>query len=93
MPDAAPVLAASCEIFRCSPAGGQVVITEETIMRKYIVLLCGSAAMALTVAVVSASGPNRPLPGASKQATMSIEDLQRQTDAASLPITQINEPY
>jgi hypothetical protein len=62
-------------------------------VRKYIVVLGGLAAMALTAAIVSGSGPNRPLLGASKHATISIEDLQRHTDVATLPITQINELY
>lgn len=77
---------------RVSQSANRIII-EETNMRKYLVLLGGLAAMALTAAVVASSGPNRPLLSASNHATISINQLQRQTDAASLPITQINEPY
>jgi hypothetical protein len=66
---------------------------EEASMRKYIVVLGGLAAMALTAAIVSGSGPNRPLLGAGKHATVSIDNLQRHIDVATLPITQVNEPY
>jgi hypothetical protein len=62
-------------------------------MRKYVVVLGGLAAVTLIAAIVSAAGPHHPLLGASEHATISINDLQRQIDAGSLPITQVNEPY
>jgi hypothetical protein len=61
-------------------------------MRKHTLVL---AALALVLNVATVAGVNAQTPalGASEPATISPEDLYRQVDSATLPVTQVDEPY
>jgi hypothetical protein len=59
-------------------------------MRKYMVLL--ATALALT-SMLAGARSEIPAPGASAPITISPEELQRQVDGRSLPLTFIEEPY
>ena len=62
-------------------------------MRKHTLVLGAIATIALTaVAVASLSGHRQAFSG-SQPPTISTEDLHRQVDAGSLPVTHIDEPY
>jgi hypothetical protein len=60
-------------------------------MRKYTLALA-AAAIALTAALAGIKAQT-PALGASEPVTISPEDLQRQVDGNSLPLTFIAEPY
>jgi hypothetical protein len=57
-------------------------------MRKHVFLL--AAALVLTTTLANAE---IPAPEANSPVTISPEDLQRQVDGRSLPMTFIAEPY
>jgi hypothetical protein len=60
-------------------------------MRKYTLVLA-AAAVALAPALAGAKAQT-PALGKSEPATISPEDLQRQVDGRSLPLTVVEEPY
>jgi hypothetical protein len=62
-------------------------------MRKHILVLGTIAAVALLVAVVSGLKDHRQAFSATQAATMSIDELHRHVNPASLPVTQVDEPY
>jgi len=60
-------------------------------MRKHTLILA-AAAIALGATIAGAKA-GTPAPGASEPVTISPEDLQRQIDGRSLPLTYVEEPY
>jgi Spy/CpxP family protein refolding chaperone len=59
-------------------------------MRKHTLAL--AAALVLTTAAAAATAQT-PAPGANEPVTISPEELHRQIDGRSLPLTFIEEPY
>ena len=59
-------------------------------MRKHVLIL--AAALVLTTTLAGATAQT-PAQGATEPVTISPEELHRQVDGRSLPLTYVEEPY